>query len=347
MLIVSGCENNGKTEYDTSTQKMPITTIAPLETPIPMDDSQTEAEGIGWDRKSISVLESFGQAWGSSLVENSKYYFYITNGSIKRISKKTNKEIIIAENAGIFFLDKKQIYYVHENTGEVISIDFSGAKSKKIVNSKVLKAYGAVMENPAILGIHVQNDDLYLLLSAFEVVHYNAQEKQLEQIAFDARKGCFLNDSFYYLDRASDSIYSIDLKNKRKSVVTTDKKEGVYHDLFVFRNSLYYVKDETIYKLLKNKRDMVFRELTDGQEFIEYVPSERAISYVYWEKEQVYICWRDGKKNWEHMILPENFYAAGGLIDGIFFYEAVDLQDEDEEVLPNYDFIRVTKDGEE
>ena len=91
-----------------------------------------------------------------------------------------------------------------------------------------------------------------------------------------------------------------------------------------------------IYRYSKNKKDSLFFELSNGQEFIQFVPSADVISFIYWENDDLYLSWKkDTEKNWNDIILPEEFYAAYGIIDGVFFYEAVDLKDE-EEVLPFY-----------
>ncbi len=45
--------------------------------------------------------------------------------------------------------------------------------------------------------------------------------------------------------------------------------------------------------------------------------------------------------NWITKILPEDYNEAYGIIDNAFFYEAVDLKDEDEKILPFYETLDI------
>ena len=69
-----------------------------------------------------------------------------------------------------------------------------------------------------------------------------------------------------------------------------------------------------------------------------------AVSFVYWENENLYLAWKgDMEKNWNHTKLPEEYYAAYGIMEGVFFYEAVDPGDEEEEILPFYKTMCIVK----
>ena len=305
----------------------------------------TEVNEINWNELMIPVTEFFGNLWGGTLVYNSKYYFYIQDNNIIRLNKKTHEQIKIAEVEKkrnyelLLYLNGNQLYYINQYTSNIYSMDFAGKKKKQILSREVLEKYKGAMENPAILGMHIHKGEVYVLLSAYEMVHYNAKQDKLEYIAFDVRDGCFYKDSFYYIQRVPSPIYSIELNNNKENSV---KKSKSYRDLFVFDNQLYYDVDGKLYKYYKDKKDSLFLDLSGDKDFIEYVPSKDVFSYTYSEKDDLYLSWKnDTDKNWSSIILPEELYSACGIIDGVLFYEAVDLEDEDEESLPYYKTINV------
>lgn len=319
--------------------------IIPSVTPDASIEPVTEDNKINWNELKIPVAEFFGDLWGGTLVYNSKYYFYIQDNNIIRLDKKTHEQIKIAEVEKkrnyelLLYLDGNRLYYINQYTSDIYSMDFAGKKKKQILSSEVLEKYNGAMENPAILGMHIHKGEVYVLLSAYEMVHYNAKQDKLEQIAFDVRDGCFFKDSFYYIKRLPSSLYRIELNDNKENLV---KKSKSYRDLFVFDNQFYYAVDGKIYKYDKDKNDSLFLELSGDQESIEYVPSKDVFSYTYLEKDDLYLSWKNGtEKNWSSIILPEELYSARGIIDGILFYEAVDLDDEDEESLPYYKTIKI------
>jgi hypothetical protein len=319
----------------------PDNTVEPVIEDEAEEIEPTEAnKDVNWNNIYIPLSEYWGEDWGGTIVHDSEYYFYFSNNKIIRLNIKSNIKTEISnfnstkKSKIILYLSEKQLYYINQSTNDIYSVNYKGNKKKKILDQEVIKEYNGAMKNPTILGMNIYNEEVYLMLSAYEVVHYDIKQKKLDNIAYDVRNGCFLNNSFYYMKRSPSPIYRTGLETNTDDLFN---KSTRCKSLFSYKDKLYYNIDRKIFECPTNKEYSMFFKLSESQEFIEFVPSEYMFSFVYWEKDNLYLSWKKSKeKNWNKIMLPDDFYAAYGIIDGLFFYEAVDLKDDEEEVLPFY-----------
>lgn len=340
LLLFTGCSYNQKINKEIILQN----TDMPTQKPDTKTEITAKDKNIDWNKIKIPVTDFFCEEWGGTLVENSSYYFYISNSNIVKLDKKTHKKTKIVKFKGRdkrikLYLADKHLYFIDQISNNIYSVDFSGKKKKQIFSYNILKKYKGVMKNCEILGMHIYKNEIFILLSAYEVIHYNVKNRKLKNLAYGVRNGCFFNNSFYYIKRTPSPIYKTDLYINKEDEV---KKSKHYQDLLVFKNEFYYVVDDKIYKYSKTKKEKLFFELSSGQEFIQFVPSKYLFAFVYWENDNLYLSWKKNiSGNWITKILPEDYNEAYGIIDNAFFYEAVDLKDEDEKILPFYETLDI------
>lgn len=168
-----------------------------------------------WTQDKIMENTVFaGEDWGNSIVENKKNIFYIrSDGKIVRFDKQNKKKEVIVklkenkedEHIGSLTLYDSTLYYLYDNS--LYQCDSNGQHKKLIVYGENIKN---VPEEYAkyIYGVHMEHEQMYLLLQGGYVGSFNPKTKKIKIIAEDVDgDNCFYKESLYYMNSYDFTIY--------------------------------------------------------------------------------------------------------------------------------------------
>lgn len=190
--------------------------------------------------------------------QNSKYYFYVDNNSIKMVDKTNNKVIdniirnpmINNDNITIksIFSTDKYLYYLISNKlyDEINRINLKTFSEKNIlsecINAKEIFLGLSCEIKPIQLSknikkFFVNNDDIYIMTNHNSLLNYNTKNKKvsiiLDDIIYGNNMSC--DGSFIYYINTSYELKRFDMKSKKVIKLS----EEYYNSLYLFDNKLY------------------------------------------------------------------------------------------------------------
>lgn len=308
----------------------------------------TKNQSSDWREDKIAVSESYGSDWSSSVAENERYIFYLTqDGTIMRFDKekRQKKQVIRIERqedlcSSLEITDDK-LYYLTENV--LYQSDFDGRDRKVICSGKNIKnpPYDCVSW---IYAVHIENNDIYLMLQGNVIGRLDKDKKEINVITTTEdvnSESCFYKGALFYRNKYGFTIYRQDLQTLQTQVVRgqeLSQKDSEISErcrqIFMIGDQLYYTCDQEgekakLYQYSENGKDKVkFEDDIPGDILQGIVTDSLQRIYVYYYSDSDNACRLrsidlDTGKTEEEGLL-KNFECEGLVIDGNYLYVSRD-----------------------
>lgn len=308
----------------------------------------TKNQSSDWREDKIAVSESYGSDWSSSVAENERYIFYLTqDGTIMRFDKekRQKKQVIRIERqedlcSSLEITDDK-LYYLTENV--LYQSDFDGRDRKVICSGKNIKnpPYDCVSW---IYAVHIENNDIYLMLQGNVIGRLDKEKKEINVITTTEdvnSESCFYKGALFYRNKYGFTIYRQDLQTLQTQVVRgqeLSQKDSEISErcrqIFMIGDQLYYTCDQEgekakLYQYSENGKDKVkFEDDIPGDILQGIVTDSLQRIYVYYYSDSDNACRLrsidlDTGKTEEEGLL-KNFECEGPVIDGNYLYVSRD-----------------------
>lgn len=306
-----------------------------------------------WKNDDIVMSEAiYGEGWSSPIVENDTYIFYIRkDNKIVRFDKEKEEKVEIVEmeestpqgmenledniSAVLVSASDKKLYYHTKN--EIYQCDFDGKHRKKIFSKENLKNQSDE-DVSSIDAIHIEDDNIYLILESSYIAQMNIDQKKMKIIAEETNgESCFYKNDLYYIDLYDPAIYRWNPDTMQKEIVRgerwseeaeDDESTVWYRQIFMMGDKLYYLNDQ------KDAGTKLYLYDENGDDKLQYEmgKSEKMLGTVVTDSSKIFYKYLKDKGNYklkevdlitgkeEERSIPKRFEYGIKIIDGTLLY---------------------------
>lgn len=206
-----------------------------------------------------------------SINYNNDYYFVKGNKVIVKDNNE-NEKTLFKENESLLLIgiENNTLYYETSNnktnTFNIKKYELENKKKTVLINSSKYKKF----KNEYLHNVELKNNKLFLQLSyAFFV--FDIKNEKLDKYADDVREFQIKDNNLYFID-GGFNFYKLNLKDKNKELVLKSDNKTKYSNFLVINDNIYLYSSNSKKLFLKSedKLTCVDTENIDSSSLINY-----------------------------------------------------------------------------